>query len=73
MVLIRRRHTRWFLLTGKINLKAKSEVPLSDGVLIAIDDFRRNQYDVVVFPPQSGEIERFEDAVVLSQECYKIV
>jgi hypothetical protein len=25
------------------------------------------------FPPQSGEIERFEDAVVLSQECYKIV
>jgi hypothetical protein len=26
-------------LTGKINLKAKSEISLSDGVLIAIDDF----------------------------------
>ena len=38
IALIRRRHTRWFVLTRKNNLKAKSEIPLSDGVLIAIDD-----------------------------------
>jgi hypothetical protein len=35
-------------------------------------DFRRNRYDVAAFPLRA-EIERFEDAVVLSQECKKIV